>query len=383
MELLTQYQNELLGLLLLFILLYLVLIIKRNKKKQETKQELKEFDEKFIQETQNEQISEQTQEIKNIQHEEEHLQEQEDQSQEKLDKENLLQEEVEINLEGDEEGDFGVTLEETTSTSTVKESYKKRDVPAHQKITKDDFKEFLGTRILIAEDNIINQKVIQGLLAESGIEIVMADDGIETLEILQHDNDFSLILMDAHMPRLDGFETTKKIRMNPEYNHIPVIALSGDTAADDVRKMQEAGMVEHLEKPLKMDALYDVLYAYTNIQNNDMPNESLDTEEGLYICGGDENFYKEILQEFLSNYTNSAQELTKLIQNNQLQEADKLLLDIIGVTANIGATKLTQIAQELKSAINNQQDDIESLLQTYTTELTTLIHTITTYLQDK
>jgi CheY-like chemotaxis protein len=367
MELLTQYQNELIGLLILFLSLYLVVLLKRNKKKQEREKELEKVDEKL---TKKENIQE-TQEIKSNK---EISQEQQEQIEE-------------IILEGAEEGDFGVDealiKEVDTPTHTTKKAYKKRDVPSHQKIIKDDFKEFQGTRILIAEDNIINQKVIQGLLAESGIEIVMADDGIETLEILQHDNNFSLILMDAHMPRLDGFETTKKIRMNPEYNHIPVIALSGDTAANDIRKMQEAGMVEHLEKPLKMDALYDVLYAYTNIQNHDMPNTSLDTEEGLYICGGDENFYKEILQEFLSNYTNSAQELTKLIHNNQLQEADKLLLDIIGVAANIGATKLTQIAQKLKSVIYNKENDIDSLLQTYTTELTTLVHTITTYLQDK
>ena len=383
MELLTNYQNELIGLLVLFLLMYLVVILKRNKKK--TKQELKEFDETFTQQPKEEYSSQNKEEIQEIIiKKEESLKEQELQENERNNKEKRIEEEEEIILEGAEEGDFGVSEETSTVTDTtdVKKAYKKRDVPSHQKITKDDFKEFQGTRILIAEDNIINQKVIQGLLAESGIEIVMADDGIETLEILQHDNDFALILMDAHMPRLDGFETTKKIRMNPEYAHIPVIALSGDTAADDVRKMHEAGMVEHLEKPLKMDALYDVLYAYTSVKDNTVQNTSIDIEEGLYICGGDKNFYKEILQEFLSNYTDSAKELTRLIKNNQFQEADKLLLDIIGVTANIGATKLTQIAQELKSAITNK-NDVNSLLQTYTTELTTLIHTISTYLQDK
>jgi len=372
MELLTQYQNELLGLLLLFVLLYLIFIIQRNKKNQVKQKDVEKVEDSSLVEVQERQ--DQTQE--------------EPQEQEEVIQEPLTEEKKEVQeivLDGSEEGDFGVIEEEKepATTKVVKEAYKKRDVPAHQKITKDDFKDFQGTRILIAEDNVINQKVIQGLLAESGIEIVMADDGIDALEILQHDDDFALILMDAHMPRLDGFETTKKIRMNPEYAHIPVIALSGDTAADDVRKMHEAGMVEHLEKPLKMDALYDVLYAYTSAQENDTLNTSLDTEEGVYICGGDENFYKEILQEFLSNYTDSSEKLSKLIQTNQLQEADRLLLDIIGVTANIGAIKLTQIAQELKNALSTNNDKKNTLLQTYTTELTTLIHTINTYLQDK
>ena len=360
MELFIHYQNELIGLLVLFLFLYLVLVlIKRNKKKQ--KEEVP-----TLQQEDTPSLS-----IKDVQQEEQGQQDSQEIEQE------------EIILEGTQEGDFDVTKEDSTKTSpTIREGYKRRDVPSHQKIIKEDFKEFKGTRILIAEDNVINQKVIQGLLAESGIEIVMADDGIEALEVLEHDSDFSLILMDAHMPRLDGFATTKTIRMNPEYNHIPVIALSGDTAADDIRKMQDAGMIEHLEKPLKMDALYDVLYAYTNI-NTTQNNPSLDTEEGLYICGEDENFYKEILQEFVTNYENSAQKLTKLIQNNKMQEADKMLLDMIGVTANIGATKLTQITQQLKNALNNKQENIDSLLQMYTTELTTLIHTISTYLQDK
>ena len=336
MELLIHYQNELIGLLVLFLLLYLVVIIKRNKRKKQTQKELKIFDEKFIH---------------------------------KKDDFEIAKEPLEVDTPSD--------------TTIVKKVFTKRAVPSHQKITKDDFKEFAGTRILIAEDSIINQKVIQGLLAESGIEIVMADDGVETLEVLKHDSNFSLILMDAHMPRLDGFETTKKIRMHPKYKHIPVIALSGDTAADDIRKMQEAGMIEHLEKPLNMDALYDILYTYTNLKENHTLNTSLDIEEGLYICAEDENFYKEILEEFVSNYKNSAKELTRLIQNNQLKEADKLLLDIIGVTANIGATKSTQLAQKLKSAINDKENNIDSCLQSYTTELSSLIHTITTYLKDK
>ncbi len=120
---------------------------------------------------------------------------------------------------------------------------------------------------MLVEDNIINQKVILGLWARSGIDVVVANDGVEALEILEKDNNFILILMDAHMPRMDGFEATRKIRKNPALNHIAVVALSGDTTADSIKKMTESGMNEHLEKPLRMDALYDIIYAYTPDKN--------------------------------------------------------------------------------------------------------------------
>ena len=129
-------------------------------------------------------------------------------------------------------------------------------------INKGNFKEFAGLRLLIAEDNLINQKVIVGLLKESGINIKIANDGQECLDILQEDPNYQIILMDAHMPRVDGLEATRQIRANPAYNHITVMALSGDTGVDDIRKMRDAGMEEQLEKPLKIAALYQALYCY-------------------------------------------------------------------------------------------------------------------------
>lgn len=238
----------------------------------------------------------------------------------------------------------------------------KKNVPSHGKITKEDFKIFAGERILLAEDNLINQKVILGVLGDSGIEVVVANDGQEALDILQKDKNFLIILMDAHMPRVDGFEATRTIRKNSQYDDITIVALSGDTASDDIKKMKEAGMDEYLEKPLKVDALYDILYQHSDIPS-DTPKEektfsdlkTLDTQKGLQISGNDVNFYHDILKEFLSTYSNSAQELETLLKNNKAVQADQLLLDIIGVSANIGADALTESATDIKNNINSNK----------------------------
>jgi CheY-like chemotaxis protein len=243
---------------------------------------------------------------------------------------------------------------------------KKRELITHEKITKDDFSIFKNVKILIAEDNPINQKVILSLLADSQIDITVANDGKECLDILKKDSDFSMILMDAHMPIIDGFETTKSIRANPNYEHIPVIALSGDTATDDIKKMMNAGMEGHLEKPLKMNQLYDTLYVYTTGEEKNessfKPNntaQELNVKKGLDICGGDKEFYLEILNDFTSKYSDSAVKLQKHINNTQSVDADKLLLDISGVASNIGADNLHNRAIDLKDSIINHPTDLE------------------------
>jgi len=282
---------------------------------------------------------------------------------------------------GTEEGSFGkeeFTQAEQKPKKTQDKLVPKREVPAHGKIVKENFKEFAGTRILVAEDNIINQKVLRALLDDTGIEVVMADDGQEALDILSVDSNFTLILMDAHMPRVDGFEATRIIRANPEYNHILVVALSGDTAADDIRKMSEAGMQEHLEKPLRMDHFYDILYAYTGEEEEESSTTSvLNTEEGIFICSGDEEFYHEILKEFVDSYADSAQTIQTHLNNTQLKEIDRLLLDIVGVSSNIGATNLHVTALLLKNKLlNNEILESQDILKEYNNDLQILIKEI-------
>ncbi len=299
---------------------------------------------------------------------------------------------IEVGFSGSEEGDFGeeiesqeTPLEETPSQHIIT----RRDVPSHAKITKQNFCEFSGERILVAEDNLINQKVLTGLLAGSGIEVIIANDGQEALDILENDSDFLMILMDAHMPRVDGFEATRAIRKEEKYNHILIVALSGDTAADDIRKMTEAGMAEHLEKPLRMETLYDIFYAYTGQDKTEEESDyievvmtkELNGDKGLEVCGGDEEFYREILSEFIHTYENSTQELGELLQNEELDKAGKLLLDVIGITANIGADQLNAIAMDIKNSLSDTQEkSYLTLADQYKTHLENLIKDIKEYM---
>ena len=382
---LEQYQTEILALVALLVVVLIYIMIKKRSSKTDKSIDMDESSEELsqieIDEPQDEIVDEYDDTEESI-------------AQEEPEAVVETEEEPEDEFNGKEEGSFGDVPQQRKSDTVPsiqpKHQIKKRTVPPHDKITKDNFKEFTGEKILVAEDNLINQKVIKGLLADSGIEITIADDGQEALDILEKDSNYLLVLMDAHMPRVDGFEATRQIRANSEYDHILVVALSGDTAADDIKKMTEAGMSEHLEKPLRMEALYDILYAYTGTNSNAQEDDDkfvnvyvtheLNGDQGLDVCGGDEEFYHEILNEFIATYENSTQELGDLLRSGDLTAADRLLLDIVGLTANIGANNLNDISHIIKASLNDTEEkSYLTLVDQYKTSLDNLIKDIKEY----
>jgi len=265
---------------------------------------------------------------------------------------------------------------------------KKREPNPHRgQVTKESLAEFSGNRILVAEDNLINQKVITSLLAGSGMDIVIANNGQEAVDILKQDSNFQMILMDAHMPVKDGFQASQDIRDDPKYDDIAIIALSGDTSADDIKKMKKAGMEEHLAKPLRIEALYDVMYSYFDIdvpeseekQDSDLllKTEALNAEEGLEISGGDTELYKEILTEFVQTYGNSDDVLNGYFVHDDTEASKSLLLDIRGIAANIGAKQLSDTAEELREAIlDNIEVKYNTLFEKYKEQLAALLSDI-------
>lgn len=285
--------------------------------------------------------------------------------------------------------------EPVISPSSV--SRKKRETTRNgKKISKTDFSDFSGQRLLIAEDNLINQKVLSGVLNESGIDVVMADDGQIVLDILEKDSAFDIILMDAHMPRIDGFEATRKIRENPAYDHIAVVALSGDTASDDIRHMREAGMEETLEKPLKMDMLYDVMSMYYTMEESEKEAvggepqieeleialdvselASLDYDLGLEICGGDEEMYRGLLRDFFVSYKDSAKKLRDALVQKDYKEVQSILIDLKGTASNLGAKQFIYVVDRFLNELSKKNTSVYSeLFKEYQSNLLILLKSI-------
>ena len=117
----------------------------------------------------------------------------------------------------------------------------------------------LNARILLAEDNAINQEVASAMLESAGCDVVAVEDGEQALKALQN-SQFDLVLMDCQMPNMDGFKATRTLRQqNAKYSHLPVIALTADIQQGIVQQCRQAGMDDYLSKPFTHDALIDMV----------------------------------------------------------------------------------------------------------------------------
>ena len=124
-------------------------------------------------------------------------------------------------------------------------------------------KELGRHKILIAEDNLINQKVMRGLLLGTELELEFADDGVEALKALQNTTELpKMIFMDINMPNLDGYMATESIRKNTDYNDIIIVGLSGNSQDKEIQKAKDVGMQDYLLKPIEVEELYKVLLKY-------------------------------------------------------------------------------------------------------------------------
>ena len=115
-----------------------------------------------------------------------------------------------------------------------------------------------GLRVLVAEDNNINQMIMEELLTSAGIEVTLADNGVQTLEKLQEGN-FDVVLMDVQMPEMDGLTATAQIRADPRYDSLPILAMTANVGTEHVTESLNAGMNDHLTKPVNREDLYNAL----------------------------------------------------------------------------------------------------------------------------
>ena len=259
-----------------------------------------------------------------------------------------------IDLYGDEAiGSLSIPTENDTSVSMpriVIERTQKLDV------NKDDFVVFRDARILVAEDNLINQKVISALLKESGMTIDMAENGKVALEMAES-IEYDLILMDVNMPVMNGYEATERLKASPKTSLIPVVALTGSTMPDEIRAMSACGMDDRLEKPIKIPELFSVFSKYLSVQPLEedisadvLPDQFYSYEDGLERCGGDKELYKDIVGEFMRLYKHSDRSFEKFYEAKDAQAIKEMSLDIKGVGANIGAYGLAVAAKKINQS---------------------------------
>jgi two-component system, sensor histidine kinase and response regulator len=273
----------------------------------------------------------------------------------------------------------GITPQHTKPSSFMtNKTYE--DIPETPNITKKSFADFAGASVLIVEDNLINQKVLLSLFNGSGIKVKVAGDGVEALEAINDPaNRFDLVLMDINMPVMDGYEATKHIRANSEFDAMPVVSLTGLGLPEEIAKMYAIGMDAHLTKPVQVGRLYTAFKRFVKpkpkaaepqkqparkkqmtsaVKNTDFVNtEVLEARDGLARASGDADLYGEILEEFIKLYAGADDALNMLLRTYDFDNARKLVHDIKGVSANIGAVHLSQASDALSRALLGREEE--------------------------
>ena len=152
----------------------------------------------------------------------------------------------------------------------ILQSAKEETQPLEEKqlVTQYSIREELkhSTRILLAEDNPVNQKLATIILSKAGYKVTVAANGKQALEIFTNSpNDFDAILMDIQMPEMDGYEATREIRQNG-FKNVPIVAMTANAMKGDRELCLEAGMNDYISKPIKREIVFQVLEKWLNIQ---------------------------------------------------------------------------------------------------------------------
>ncbi len=114
---------------------------------------------------------------------------------------------------------------------------------------------FQGRRVLLAEDNVVNQEVAVALLQSAGLEVDVANDGVEACEMVQR-GDYGLVLMDVQMPAMDGLDATRAIRATEKGRQLPILAMTANAFAEERQRCLDAGMNDHVAKPVVAEQLF-------------------------------------------------------------------------------------------------------------------------------
>jgi CheY-like chemotaxis protein len=294
-----------------------------------------------------------------------------------------------VNLFTPDRLEYPVKEDETFTDNPLTHRGEIMEVP---RVTQQSFRDFNGMKLLIVEDDIINQKVLSNILKGSGIEIHIANNGREAVNMIKDRHIvFDMVLMDINMPIMDGYVATQMIRMENEFDRLPIVAFTALVLESEKEKIFRSGMNAYLTKPLSIGKLYAVFKMYWKVkEEKSVPldeeelvylSDVLDIRKGISYANHNTGFYIEILKEFIDAYGDTATLFEKLVKEHRYEQLKMLCIDMKGLTGTIGAKEMYgEIIEVHQHLLYKKETLLEKHIDSYAQKLERLKMEISRYL---
>ena len=224
------------------------------------------------------------------------------------------------------------------------------------KIAEPELSKIHGSKILLVEDNELNQQLATELLRQRNFVVDVAPNGQEALNVLRRQS-YDLVLMDVQMPVMDGYEATHFLRRLPQFKDLPIIAMTANALHTDRKQALEVGMNDHIPKPIKLQLLLSKLLQWippkkskTTVPTNqplELPPKELPANvPGLAIATAlnrlnqNTSLYLRLLDVFQRNQSNTVEKMQELLAEPNLVEAARLAHTLKGIAGSLGAKGL-------------------------------------------
>ena len=233
-----------------------------------------------------------------------------------------------------------------------------------------------GARILLVEDNEINQQIAIELLDGAGAVVEVARNGREAVERLSAGPQvpgLDVVLMDLQMPEMDGFQATAKIRADQRFRALPIIAMTAHATTEERQRCLSAGMNDHVAKPVDPDQLIDTVARFCRAAGTSTPGDQggtapdadlpavdgLDTRDGLLRVGGNRRLYLNLLRQFVEQQGMAAAQVRGALAAGDPAQAARVAHSLKGVAGNIGAKAVHAAAGGLETLIRERAPGAE------------------------
>ncbi|MBF0563359.1 MAG: response regulator, partial [Alphaproteobacteria bacterium] len=227
-----------------------------------------------------------------------------------------------------------------------------------------------GARILLVEDNEVNQQVACELLQQARFVVDVANHGLEAIAMLAPGR-YDCVLMDMQMPVMDGLEATRRIREDARFANLPILAMTANAMVEDRRRTHDAGMNDHIAKPIRPTELFNALRRWIPPGERDLPAlvadvdeggtdtaslpemPGIDTAAGIARMAGNSGAYRRLLNKFADNQENTVAEIRKAMDRGDGALALRIAHTLKGVAGNISALSLQLTARDLEAALKD------------------------------